>query len=125
MTTTLDDVGHWFGGDLQVSPTGDLSRTQSVTRSNQRVLRRLCTNPGEYRAHPGYGAGVPADVGSTLDLAKVRAKVRGQMLLEASVAPDPAPVIRAQAIPKGVIVDTKYIALPDRQPAALSFDASN
>ena len=120
----LTDVAHLWGGDLQLSATGDLARVSNADRSKQRVLRRLLTNPGSYLTHANYGAGVPASVGKILDLAKTTALIRGQMLMEASVAQSPPPNINVFQITDGVQVDISYIALPTRQPATLSFSVS-
>ncbi len=120
----LTEVAHFWGGDLQLSATGDLARVSDAERSKQRVLRRLLTNPGSYLSHVGYGAGVPSKVGAVLDLGKIKALVRGQMLLEASVAKSPPPSVEVFQIADGVQVNVSYIALPTRQPATLSFSVS-
>lgn len=132
--TALADVGHFWGSDIQLSPTGDLARASGAERSKQRVFRRLMTNPaasapngatsGDYIFHPGYGAGIPAMIGQVLDIARITARIRGQMLLEASVAKSPAPKVTVNQIVGGVSVDLAYVALPDRQPVSLSFDVS-
>lgn len=132
--TALADVGHVWGSDIQRSPTGDLARVSGAERSKERVFRRLMTNPatsrpngatsGDYIFHPTYGAGIPAMIGQVLDIAKLTARIRGQMLLEASVARAPAPNVTVTEIVGGVSVDLAYVALPDRQPVSLSFDVS-
>lgn len=121
-TPALEDIDHTWGGDLRLSPSGDLARVSGPKRSEQRVLRRCLTALGEYLWEPGYGAGLPQRVGQNLDLAKIRAVVRSQMLLEPSVARTPAPVIDVREIASGVALSVQYIALPDRQPVSLSFD---
>jgi len=75
----MNDLYQFFGSDLNLSATGDLLGVSSATRTQQRILRRLLTNPGEYLWHPDYGAGLPQFVGSVIDVAKVRAIVRGQI----------------------------------------------
>lgn len=122
--THLDDVGHVWGSDLQLSQTGDLARVSGLERSNDRVLRRLMTNVTEYVWHPPYGAGIPARVGTILDLAEIRALIRTQMALEASVSQADPITVTATQIANGVSVFLSYIALPDRQPVTLSFDVS-
>lgn len=118
----LDDIAHLWSDDLRLGPTGDLGRSNGVQRSQERVLRRLMTNPGEYVFHPEYGAGLPRKIGENLDLAKIKALIRGQMLLEASVARAPGPVVEVRAISGGVAVRVQYTALPDKQPVSLSFE---
>jgi hypothetical protein len=122
--TALCDVGHFWGSDVQLSPTGDLARVTRGDRSKQRVLRRLLTNPGDCLFHPEYGAGLPRQIGLNADVAEIRALIREQMLLEASVARDPEPQIVVRAIQNGIAVSIVYVALPDRQPVPLSFDVS-
>lgn len=120
--TALCDVSHLWGGDVGLSPSGDLARVTRADRSVQRVLRRLLTNPGDYTFHPNYGAGLPARVGTNLDVAEISALIREQMALEPSVAQTPAPTIKVTPIQNGVSVSIVYVALPDRQPVPLSFD---
>jgi hypothetical protein len=98
----MDDLYHYYGSDLDVSATGDLQSVSGVDRSQQRVLRRLLTNPGEYLAHPEYGAGLPKMVGEVTDVPKIKALIIGQMLLEPSVSKMPAPIVDVQAIAGGI-----------------------
>lgn len=121
---TLDDVAHVWGGDLQLSPTGDLGRVNGVERSKQHVLRRLMTNTTGYLQHPDYGAGVGGQVGTILNVAALTALIRGQMLLEASVSQKPEPKVALVQIPAGVQCSVNYIALPDKQPVLLTFNAA-
>lgn len=122
--TTRDDLSHWFGADVGLSPTGDMGRVSGLDRSRQRVLRRLLTNPGEYLAHPTYGAGLARFVGSVADEGAIAAAIRGQMLLEPSVAKTPAPRITVSPLANGLSVTIAYTSLPDKQPVALSFDVN-
>jgi hypothetical protein len=123
-TPTLDDIAHVWGQDLQLSPSGDLARANGAQRTQQRLLRRLMTARAgaEYIWEPAYGAGLPQDIGANVDLAKVRAIVRGQLALEASVATAPAPQINVREIANGLSVAVTYWTLPDKQPVSLSFD---
>jgi hypothetical protein len=120
----LLDVGHVFGSDLQLSNTGDLARVSAVTRSTQRILRRLLTNLAEYIFHLAYGASVPKYVGAILNLAEIKANIIGQMKLEQSVIQNPTPTVTLTPIANGVSVYVSYLVAPDRQPAALSFDVN-
>lgn len=120
----IADVAHDWGGDLQLSQTGDLARCITTVRSKQHVLRRLLTSPGDYLVHTEYGAGLPLYVGSNLDLAKVTANIRGQMGLEASVAQSPEPAVSLTAIPQGLSADIGYTVAPEKIPAVLSFSVS-
>jgi hypothetical protein len=119
------DVGHLFGGDLQLSPTGDLARVNLVERSKQRVMRRLLTNPGDYLFHTYYGAGLPGLIGSDIDEAETEALIKGQMLLEASVVQSPAPGVTVTVIENGMAVNIAYLVAPDKTPAVLSFSVAS
>lgn len=118
----LEDVAHLWGQDIRLSPTGDLGRVNRHPKSQERVIRRLMTNPGEYVFHPNYGGGLPQMVGQNIDLSKIRARIEGQMMLETSVVRDPPPQVDVREIPGGVAVKVQYLSLPDKQPVSLSFD---
>ena len=92
MTTTA----HWWGSDLTLSAQGDADSTAGLTASQQAVVRRLCTPPGDYVFHTTYGAGLQQYVGQPVSAAKwsaLMALIRSQMQLETTVAPTPAPTI--------------------------------
>lgn len=117
----LNDVGHWFGADLQLSPTGDLARVAREDRSRQRVLRRLMTPDGDYMTHPGYGAGLPARIGAMLDIAEARGIITAEMAREASVEQSAGLRIVVRPIPNGGAAHISYMTAPERAPAVLSF----
>jgi hypothetical protein len=119
--TALDDVGHYWGGDVFASPSGDLLRAERAERSKERVLRRLLTNPGELLFHPNYGAGIPQRIGQVLDIREIAALIRTQMGLEASVSQSPPPAVTVVPTSNGVSATIEYSVLPDQQPVSLSF----
>jgi hypothetical protein len=119
----LDDVRQFWGGDLELSPTGDLGRVSVEDRSQLRVLRRLLTNPGDYLFHK-YGAGIPATIGSVVEPAKARATIRGQMRKEPSVARTPEPAITVTPITNGLSAQINYVVQPGAIPVVLSFNVS-
>lgn len=124
----LNDISQYVGGDLSPSGTGDLQAANGTLRSQQRVLRRLLTNPGDYLFHQDYGAGLPQYVGKPADIPKIRALIRGQILLEDSVAKSPAPVITVAPIRVsgggGFAVSIKYHDAATGQPVNLNFNVS-
>lgn len=120
----MDDLFHYFGSDLSVSPTGDLQPVSDTVKGQQRVLRRLLTNPGDYIWEPDYGAGVPQWIGRTLDIPKITALIRGQMLLEEAVAKIPEPQITVQEIANGLSVSISYTDAPSNTPQTLQFDVT-
>ncbi len=124
--TDLTEVAHWWGSDLQLSSTGDVAtvgvgQSGQITKSNQRVMRRLMTNPGQYLSEQSYGAGVPEQIGMPLDVPKVQALISGQMQLEASVQQSPAPDVTVTSLQDGVDVSAAYTVAPQAIPAVLSF----
>ena len=105
----MPDIWHQFGADLAVGATGDLAMAQGDVLGQQRVLRRLLTNPGDYIWAPDYGAGLARFVGGTVDAAQIQAVIRSQIFREAAVAQVPAPVIEVQADGAGgVYVQLRY-----------------
>ncbi len=52
------DLSHQWGDDLTVGPTGDMALVTGSVFGQQRVLRRLMTNPGDYIWQLDYGAGL-------------------------------------------------------------------
>lgn len=127
---TLNDLAHYWGTDLTPSGTGDFASVSGTMRGQQRVLRRLLTNPGtatspgDYIFQPEYGAGLPAFLGQTIDKQKIIAAIRAQMLLEDSVAPTPSPVITIGQIGADNTAFSVVIAYNDaatNAPVALSF----
>lgn len=120
----LNDLNHWVGGDIGTSATGDLGTANADTRTQQRIVRRLVTNPGEYIFHPDYGAGLPAKIGQTLDIQALRGLIRSQVKLEEGVAQTPEPVVTVAAITNGVSVRIQYTSSVTRRPVSLQFNVN-
>lgn len=122
----MPDVSQWWGDDLQVSPTGDLALVDGVTLGEQRVLRRLLTNQGDYIWNTTYGAGLPARVGQLLDIPAVISAIRSQLFQEAVVARTPAPVITVlpTSDPGTFTVSIQYADAQSGLQANVAFDLS-
>lgn len=120
----INDLSHYWGGDLTAAANGDLLPASGTLRGQQRVLRRLLTNPGDYAFHPTYGAGLPSYVGSTASVDAIVAVIRGQMLLENAVAKLPQPVIGVNRIANGIAVQVSYNDAFSGSPVTLSFKVS-
>ncbi len=122
----MNDLAHYWSGDLSTGNTGDLALANGTLRGQQRVLRRLLTNPGDYIFQPNYGAGLPAWVGLPMDVGKVTALIRSQILLEDAVARVPAPVITVKqgADLVSLAVDIAYNDAATDTPTVLSFNVS-
>lgn len=131
----LNDIDHLWGGDTAVSATADLGTVEATSRGQQRVLRRLLTNPrailpdgsvlpADYPFHPDYGAGLPRYVGLAVDPSQVVALIRGQILLEDSVARIPQPQITVSQFSGGLSVEIRYTDAATSTPATLSFNVN-
>lgn len=132
-----NDLNHYFGGDIAVSSGGDLALSSGTLRGQQRVLRRLLTNPalkdangnvlapGDYIFHPDYGAGVRRMVGQTTDLEAIRSVILSQMLLESAVARTPPPSVSVTQIDGGVSANIQYVDASDGSNVVLAFDVTN
>ncbi|MDE2103832.1 MAG: phage tail protein [Patescibacteria group bacterium] len=124
--TVLNDLYHYWGNDLTVANSGDFLTAQTLIRSQQRVLRRLLTNPGDYVFQPSYGAGLPQWIGQPLDVAKLTALIVSQMQLEDSVAQSPAPTVAlTQPDSSTISVTVNYTEAATNTPVVLSFNVSN
>ncbi len=120
----MADLANYFDQDLQPSSTGDLLAVEGTLQGQQRVLRRLLTNPGSYIWEPTYGAGLPSYVGKTLDAAALEALILSQMLLESSVSQSPPPRVTVQPIDGGVWAQILYVDSDTGKQVNLSFDVS-
>jgi len=106
------DLFQIWGGDLIVDASGDLlsvggSSPESdpiANLANQRIIRRLLTNPGEYIWQPGYGAGLARFIGQPLNIRVLTALVQSQIFLESAVAKIPAPTIRFATDKAGLVI---------------------
>jgi len=118
----MPDLALQFGGDLSVGPTGDLLLSAGPVLTQQRVLRRLLTNPGDYLWQLTYGAGLGQFVGQPGAPSAIAGLARAQMLLESSVAATPAPVITANSADDGTIMlSVNYADAASGQTSLLSF----
>lgn len=89
----MADLSMTFGGDLVFGNAGDLALADASVLTEQRVLRRLLTNPGSYIWQVSYGAGLGQFVGAAGQAATAGAVARAQMADEVRVATTPPPQI--------------------------------
>lgn len=124
----LNDIAHWVGTDIQTSPTGDLGLASGDLRTQQRIIRRLVTNPGDYIFNPTYGAGLPSKIGLVLDLAGLSVLIRSQIRLEDGVAQIPEPQVAVTAGAAGaanaVGVHIRYSSTITRRAVVLAFNVN-
>lgn len=118
----MADAWHLFGGDLTVAASGDVAVVDGATEGQQRVLRRLLTNPGDYLWNPTYGAGLGRFVGLPIDTARIEGVIRSQIFREAAVARSPEPVIDVEGALNGsVYVTIQYADAVSGETQMLAF----
>ncbi|MBV9784773.1 MAG: hypothetical protein JO264_13270 [Acidisphaera sp.] len=117
-----NDFSQLWGADLVLGPTGDVALASGSVLGQQRVLRRLLTNPGDYIWHLDYGAGLARFVGQPANALQIQAVVRSQIFRENAVARTPEPVIAVSVDPTGaVFVDIRYVDAESGQTQLLAF----
>ncbi len=102
----MPDLNHAFGTDLALGPGGDLATVSGTDLTQQRVLRRLLTNPKDYIWQLDYGAGLGAYVGRPANAAQLQGVTQAQMQLEPTVAQSPAPVVSVVSQNNGTVTMT-------------------
>jgi len=118
----MPDLSHFYGSDLSVGPDGDLATVDGTQLGQQRVLRRLLTNPGDYLWNPGYGAGLAQFVGQPANVARIRSVIRSQIFQESVVARTPEPAIDVQADVSGAVtVQIRYADSTTGETQAMTF----
>lgn len=117
----MADLALVFGGDLGVGPGGDLALVSSSTLTEQRVLRRLLTNKGDYIWQLTYGAGLGQFVGQPGVTTTITGVVHGQLMQESRVSNMPAPQLTTAADQSGTVTVTlRYADAATNQTGALS-----
>jgi hypothetical protein len=124
----MADAYHQWGSDLITSPTGDIGMVSGPMLGQQRVLRRLLTNAGDYIWHLDYGAGLARFIGQPANTLQIKAIIRSQIFKEAAVSRQPEPVIDVQISPGGaagtVYVYVRYVDADSGETQLLSFSVS-
>lgn len=120
----MPDLAHLWGSDLSLSPTGDIATADTPLVTQQRVLRRLLTNPGDDIWSPEYGAGLSRFIGQPGSIPGIRAAIRGQIFKEAAVSHMPEPAIDVAATAAGrFYVHVRYADAATGGTQTLSFTA--
>lgn len=119
----MPDAQHTFGNDLTLSATGDIATVDDTQLGQERIIRRLLTNPGDYIWEQTYGAGLPRFIGQPANAARMQAVARTQMYREAVVSRNPAPNITVDVQPTGVVtMNITYADAESGQQQVLSFN---
>lgn len=91
-----------WGGDLSIGPGGDLGVVPVQANVEQRVIRRLLTNPGDYIWHTDYGGGLGSSVGAPYAPGYIENVILNQLQLEVLVAKAPAPQVQVNQSSAGL-----------------------
>lgn len=125
----MPDIYQIYGYDVEVNVNGDLLTADGSDYVQQRIIRRLLTNPGDYIFHSNYGAGLGQYIGQNLSAEKkkeIEGNIIQQILLEDSVAKSPAPVVNFKVLSANTLyVEITYYETTSQQEFTLSFQVSN
>jgi phage baseplate assembly protein W len=83
-----------WGGDLSVGSGGDIAVAPVQIEIQQRLIRRLLTNPGDYIWHTEYGAGLGTFVGEPCSPGLIESTILNQLQHEALIAMNPSPTVQ-------------------------------
>jgi phage baseplate assembly protein W len=122
----MHDIFHNWGDDLAVGNGGDLALSSGSDTTNQRILRRLLTNPGDYIWNLDYGGGLGQFVGKPLSSREIEGVIRAQLVKEAAVPVSPTPGIVTttnDAAGGTVAVSITYSAADSLGAVTLNFNA--
>ena len=118
----MSDAALLWGGDIGPSPVGDVALVSTTALAQQRLLRRLLANKGDYVWNLNFGAGLGQFVGSPVNVSQIKAVVRSQIFLESAVARTPEPVIEVdEQLDGGVFVRIRYVDAGSMSGQILSF----
>ena len=118
----MADASLIWGGDLTVTPTGDLGTVDGSNLGQQRVLRRLLTNARDYTWHPDYGGGLGQFVGAVASGRTIEGTIRVQLYSEAAVSHQPEPSVSTTKLSDGsVYVNINYADAPSMVAQTLTF----
>lgn len=120
----MADLYQIWSNDLALNINNGIALATMAEAGRQRVLRRLLTNPGDYFAHPEYGAGLPNKIGTLATTAELQAIVLSQMLQEDAVSSIPEPSVTVTQIVNGVSIFIQYVDAINNEPVTLSFDVN-
>ena len=119
----MRDIFLEWEGDLAVSSSGDLAVANGTTAINQRICRRLLTNPGAYLWNLDYGGGLSRFVGSAINTATIEAVVTTQLSLESAIPFTPAPRVTTKIMAEAnnyVVTTITYADPGSMQPVVIN-----
>ena len=121
------DVAWLYGGDLQVSETGDLAAISGVDLTNQQIIRLTFTTATGYLQHPTYGVGAPSRIGklmNTNEIDSIQAAIMSGLRSIPTIAKTPAPTINMQPNPVtgDVFCTVSYYNTLNKRNVIISFN---
>ncbi len=98
-----------WGKDFVASAQGGIVLADGDDEARQRLQRRFNTAVAGYVWHKEYGAGLPQKIGDPWSVTSIQAICMSQVMLEASVAISPPPIVGvAEIVPGLVSIDVSY-----------------
>lgn len=117
------DVFHEWAGDVVANSSGDLTVADGTDAINQRLYRRLLTNPGDYIWNLDYGAGLGRFVGDPANHSIIQAVVLEQLSLETAIPSVPPPRVETQFPTQGSgLVNTRIVYSSPQSSAPVVID---
>lgn len=115
------DLFHIYGTDLSVSATGDILIATGTVAGQQRVIRRLLTNPQDDFFNVTYGAGLGQFIGQPAQEQRITAVTKANMYKESVVQQNPPPAISITDYNNGqFVLGVQYVDAVTQQQSALT-----
>ena len=117
-----------WGGDLTLSPAGDLSAVPVETEAQQRIIRRLLTNQGSYIWHLDYGAGLGRQIGKPFVARSVENTVTDHLRREKLVSTTLPPSVQISGVSDqssgalAMVIHFDVVSVPGRQSVAIGLE---
>lgn len=119
------DFNHLIGTDLVIDTGADIGLVQNPVEGQQRVLRRLLTNPKDYYWHTDYGAGLARYIGTPTNQIAISGNIIKQMKLEQAVVQSPPPKVKVDVNKAGeVIANILYVDADSQLTSSVIFPLS-
>ena len=117
-----------WGGDLTLSPAGDLAAVPVEIEAQQRIIRRLLTNPGSYIWHLDYGAGLGRQIGKPYVARSVENTVIDHLRRESLVSARSPPSVQISGVSDqssgalSMVIHFDIVTIPGRQSVAIGLE---
>lgn len=120
---SMADIAHYIGSDISILSNGQFEIAFDAVEGQQRVLRRLLTNPGDYPFELSYGAGLAAFLGQATSKPRISARISSQMLLERAVMQSPPPTVDVQVGNDNIVIaNIQYVDRNSGDTSSVEFN---